>query len=412
MEQEDLPMTKEDIVMVSAARTPFGRYGGSLKDEGVYDLGAITMKEVVERANADPSLVQEIFWGMGDNSSCKDVVTSIAARQSLLKAGLPYETNSCSLDKACVSATSAIIYAVRGLKLGESKLSIAGGVQSFSQVPYVVRNMRFEKRIGNRSLDDPLFEAGYKDFNPVAVDAGDRAVVNDITREMQDRWAVQSHERYGEALAANKFAEEIIPYSCAVKKGEEAKFLTYDEQYRKDITYEKVSKLPTIYGSKTVTAGNAPGLNDGSAAVMLTTGGYAADIGISHPLCTIVDSISMCDLPDRIADIPGWAILRLLEKTRLTLDDIKLFEINEAFAVMPLLSLKHVADGDESRLQSLYERTNVNGGAIAIGHANCATGARLVLTLAHELKRRGGGYGIAAICGGLAQGDAILIKVE
>lgn len=405
-------MNKKDIVMISSARTPFGRYGGSLKDMDVYDLGAITMKEVVKRANVEPSLVQEIFWGMGDNSSCKDVVTSIAARQSLLKAGLPQETNSCSMDKACVSGTSAIIYAMRGLKLGESKLSIAGGVQSFSQVPYIIRNMRFDKRIGNRVLEDPLFAAGYKDFNPVSVDAGDRAEANGITREMQDHWAVQSHERYGAALAQNKFAEEIIPYSLSVKKGEEPKFLTSDEQYRPDITLEKISKLPTIYGSKTVTAGNAPGLNDGSAAVMLTTREYAQVLSINQPLCTVVDSVSMCAQPDTIADIPGWSVLRLLEKTGLSLDDIKLIEINEAFAVMPLLSLKHVADGSAAKLKSLHEITNVNGGAIAIGHANCATGARLVLTLAHELKRRGGGYGIAAICGGLAQGDAILIKVD
>jgi acetyl-CoA C-acetyltransferase len=405
-------MTQKDIVIISAARTPFGKYGGSLKDEDVYHLGAMTMKEVVKRANVDPALVQEVFWGMGDNSSCKDVVTSIAARQSLLQAGLSQETNSCSLDKACVSATSAIIYAVRGLKLGESRLSIAGGVQSFSQVPYILRNTRFDKRIGNRLLEDPLFEAGYKDFNPVAVDAGDRAVAGGITREMQDRWAVQSHERYGEALAAGKFADEIMPYSCPVKKGEEPKFLTYDEQYRKDISYEKVSKLPAIYGSKTVTAGNAPGLNDGSAAVLLTTRDYAAGLGVSQPLCTVVDSLSMCARPDCIADVPGWATLRLLEKTHLSLADIKLIEINEAFAVMPLLSLKHIAAGDEARLRELYQITNVNGGAIAIGHANCATGARLVLTLAGELRRRGGGYGVAAICGGLGQGDAILIKVD
>lgn len=405
-------MNDKDIVMISAARTPFGRYGGSLKDENVYDLGAITMKEVVNRANAEPSAVQEIFWGVGDTSVCKDVVTPIVARQSLLKAGLSEETNSCSLDKACVSATSAIIYAVRGLRLGASNLSIAGGVQSFSQVPYIARNLRFDKRIGNRMLEDPLFEAGYKDFNPVSVDAGDRAEKNGITRQMQDEWAVRSHERYGEALAQDKFKDEIIPYECAVKKGEEAKFLTYDEQYRKDVTYEKLSRLPTIYGSKTVTPGNAPGLNDGSAAVMLTTGAYAQSLEISEPLCTIVDSVSMCAAPDCIADVPGWSILRLLDKTGLSTDDIKLIEINEAFAVMPLLSLKHVANGDEAKLKALYGITNVNGGAIAIGHANCATGARLVLTLAGELKRRGGGYGIAAICGGLGQGDAILIKVD
>ncbi|MDR1028448.1 MAG: thiolase family protein [Clostridiales Family XIII bacterium] len=405
-------MNKNNIVMIGAARTPFGRYGGSLKDADVYDLGAITMREVVRRAHADPTAVREVFWGMGDNSSCKDVVTSIAARQSLLKAGLSEETNSCSLDKACVSGTSAIIYAIRGLKLGESKLSVAGGVQSFSQVPYIARNMRFDKRIGNRLLEDPLFEAGYKDFNPVSADAGDRAIANGITREMQDRWAVRSHERYGEALAANKFVDEIIPYECAAKKGEEPKLLTYDEQYRKDVTYEKLSKLPTIYGSKTVTAGNAPGLNDGSAAVLLTTEAYAEEIGVDRSLCAIVDSVSMCARPDCIADVPGWAILRLLEKTGLSLDDIKLIEINEAFAVMPLLSLKHVADEKGVKLETLYDATNVNGGAIAIGHANCATGARLVLTLANELRRRGGGYGIAAICGGLAQGDAILIKVE
>ena len=405
-------MSEHDIVVIGGARTPFGRFGGSLKDEDVYELGAIAMREVVKRANVAPELVEEVFWGMGDNSSCKDVVTSIAARHSLLRAGLRPETNSCSLDKACVSGTSAIIYAMRGLKLGESKLSIAGGVQSFSQVPYVLRNTRFNKGIGPRTLEDPLFNAGYKDFNPVSVDAGNRAVENGITREMQDQWAVQSHARYGEALAAGKFEGEIIPHSCAVKRGEEPKFLTQDEQYRPDVNYEKLSRLPTIYGSPTITAGNAPGLNDGSAAVMLTTRGYAKELGISEVLCTIVDSVSLCARPDCIADVPGWSILKLLEKTGLTTEDIQLIEINEAFAAMPLVSLKHVAEGNEETLSRLYSITNVNGGAIAAGHANCATGARLVLTLAHELKRRGGGYGIAAICGGLAQGDAILIRVD
>ncbi|MDR2156200.1 MAG: thiolase family protein, partial [Clostridiales Family XIII bacterium] len=242
-------MNKDDIVMIGSARTPFGKYGGSLKDEDVYNLGAIAIKEVVRRAKIEPAQVTEIFWGMGDTAGCKDVVTPIAARQSLLLAGLPVETNSCSIDKACVSGTSAIIYAARGLKLGESKLSIAGGAQSFSKVPYILRDVRFNKRIGNHLLEDPLFEAGYKDYNPVSVDAGNRATANGITREMQDRWAVQSHERYGAALAQNKFADEIIPYARVVKKGEAPDFLAYDEQYRKDITYEKVGKLPTIYGS-------------------------------------------------------------------------------------------------------------------------------------------------------------------
>jgi acetyl-CoA C-acetyltransferase len=405
-------MDNNDIVMIASARTPFGRYGGALKDADVYDLGAIPMRAVVKRAGIDPSEVQEVFWGMGDNSSCKDVVTSIAARQSLLKAGLPWETNSCSFDKACVSGTSAIIYAIRGLILGESKVSIAGGVQSFSQVPYVLRNMRFDKRIGNRTMEDPLFEAGYKDFNPVSVDAGNRAVANGITREMQDRWALRSHERYGVALAENKFSDEIIPYEYPGDKKGTTEALTYDEQYRKEVTYEKLSKLPTIYGSATVTPGNAPGLNDGSAAVLLTTREYARHLGTDASLCTIVDSVSLCDRPDCIADVPGWAILRLMAKTGLSAEDIKLIEINEAFAVMPLLSLKHVADETGGGLETLYAKTNVNGGAIAVGHANCATGARLVLTLAAELRRRGGGYGIAAICGGLAQGDAILIKVD
>jgi len=204
-------MIYENIVIASAARTPFGRYGGALKDLDYYDLGAISIREVLARVPADGLRVDEVFWGVGDTAACKDVYTPVAARQTLMKAGLPFTTPSVSLDKACVSAMSAAHYACRSIKAGEITTAVAGGATSFSQMPLVVRGLRFSGfRIGNVQMEDPLFALGYKDYAPVAVDAGNTAVEMGISREEQDAWALRSHENYGAAYDAGKFAEEII----------------------------------------------------------------------------------------------------------------------------------------------------------------------------------------------------------
>jgi len=401
---------EKDVVIVSAARTPFGRLGGSLKDVDCYELGAISIREALRKISLNPSLIEEGWWGMGDTSSCKDVYTPIAGRQSMLRAGIPNYVPCLTLDKACVSGTSAIIMATRAILLGEIGVAVAGGSNTFSQEPFILRKVRLKgNKMGDIKLEDPLVGLGYKDYNPVAVSAGERAVVNGITREEQDQWAVRSHRLYGEALADSKFDEEIIPYNTA-KEGEEPVYLTWDEQYRKDTTIEKLSKLQTIYGNPTITAGNSPGLNDGSAAVIVMSAKRANELKL-EPIAKIVSYACVAGDPDYIPEIPATAIEVALDKAGLSIDDIKLVEINEAFAVMPLTSTKLLAKGDLKKAEIIRAKTNVNGGAIAIGHANTATGVRLIMTLLYELKRRGGGLGVAGICGGLGQGDAIVIEV-
>jgi len=403
-------MDKSDIVMVSAARTPFGRYGGSLKDYDYFDLGAIPMREVLKRISLDPKLVGEVFWGVGDTSICKDVYTPVAARQTLLKAGLPAETPSISLDKACVSAMSAVKLASMTIRLGEIEVGLAGGATSFSQEPLIVRNLRFNGfRIGDVKMEDPLFELGYKDYNPVSVDTDNVAAEYGLSRLEQDEWAVRSHMNYGKAWKEGKFKEEMIPIEIP-QKGKDPFVLDIDEQYRPDTTIEKISKLKPIYGCKAVTAGNAPGLNDGATAVIVMTRAKAGELGL-EPIATIVAMTSLAIHPNRMPEGPGFAIKKVLNLASLKLDQIDVIEINEAFAAVPLVSIEVLCDRDKAKAKEIQKKTNINGSAIAIGHPNTSSGARIMMTLANELRRRGGGYAIGAICGGLAQADACIIKV-
>ena len=403
-------MDKKDIVMVSAVRTPFGRYGGALKDFDYFDLGAVPMKEVLGRVSLDPKVVDEVFWGVGDTSVCKDVYTPVAARQTLLKAGFPAETPSLSLDKACVSAMSAVKLGAMAIRLGEIEVAIGGGATSFSQEPLIVRGLRFSGfRIGDVKMEDPLFQLGYKDFNPVSVDTDHVAAEYGITRTEQDEWALRSHQNYGKAWREGRFSDEMIPMEVPLK-GKEPFLLDIDEQYREDTTLERLSKLKPIYGCKAVTAGNAPGLNDGATAILLMNRGKADEFHLK-PIGTIVAMTSIAIHANRMPEGPGIAIQKVLDLAKIKLDQIDVIEINEAFAVVPLVSLEVLCQRDKALAKTIQKKTNINGSAIAIGHPNTASGARIMMTLAYELRRRGGGYAVGAICGGLAQADACVIKV-
>jgi len=403
-------MDKKDIVMVSAARTPFGRYGGALKDFDYFDLGAVPMKEILGRVSLDSKVVDEVFWGVGDTSVCKDVYTPVAARQTLLKAGLPAETPSLSLDKACVSAMSAVKLGAMAIRLGEIEVAIGGGATSFSQEPLIVRGLRFSGfRIGDMKMEDPLFQLGYKDFNPVSVDTDNVAAEYGITRTEQDEWALRSHQNYGKAWREGRFRDEMIPMEIPLR-GKEPFILDIDEQYREDTTLERLSKLKPIYGCKAVTAGNAPGLNDGATAILLMNRGKADELHLK-PIGTIVAMTSIAIHANRMPEGPGIAIQKVLDLAKIKLDQIDVIEINEAFAAVPLVSLEVLCQRDKALANTLQKKTNINGSAIAIGHPNTASGARIMMTLAYELRRRGGGYAVGAICGGLAQADACVIKV-
>jgi acetyl-CoA C-acetyltransferase len=400
----------KDIVIVSAVRTPFGRYCGSLKEYDYFDLGALPMKEVLARVDVPGDQVDEVFWGVGDTSVCKDVFTPVAARQTLIKAGLPPETPSVAIDKACVSAMSAVHLGCRAMVAGEIQCALGGGATSFSQEPQIVRGLRWKGfRIGDVKMEDPLFALGYKDFNPVSVDTDDVATEYGVSREEQDAWAVRSHQNYGKAWEAGKFKEEMMVLEIPQRKADPIT-LDIDEQYRPGSSLEKLAKLPGIYGCKGVTAGNAPGLNDGATAILFMTRGKAEELGL-EPLAEIVSMSSIAISPLRMAEGPAYAAIKALQSADLTLDEMGVMEINEAFAAVPLVSLLLMGDKDKGKAKALQEKTNINGSAIAIGHPNTASGARLMMNLMYELRRRGGGYALGAICGGLAQADACIIKV-
>jgi acetyl-CoA C-acetyltransferase len=401
----------KDVVIVAAARTPFGRFGGSLINIDYFELGAIPMREVVKRTSIKPNLINEVFWGVGDTSACRDVFTPVAARQSLIRAGLPHETVSISFDMACVSAMHAVKLAAMEMAAGEIDCAIAGGATSFGQSPMVVRNLRFQGfRMGNVTMEDPLLALGYKDFNPVSVDTDNVAAEYKFTREDQDIFAARSHQNYEKAWKAGKFKDEMIPMTFPQPKGD-PKVLDIDEQFRAGTTVEGLAKLKTIYGTKMITAGNAPGLNDGATAILLMTRKKAKELGLKV-LGQVIASTSIAINASRMPEGPGFAMLKALEKANLKWDDMKIMEINEAFAAVPLVSMKVAAKGDNALYKKLYDRMNPLGSAIAIGHPNTASGARIIMNLMYELRRIGGGYAIGSLCGGLAQADACIIKVE
>ena len=428
-------MNNEEIVVVSAVRTPFGKFGGAMKDIDVYDLGAKVMHAALTRIGLSPDTIDEVWWGCGDTTNCKDPYTPVVARQSLIKAGLPASTPSITFDKACVSGMSAAYYAMGRIKSGEANVVLTGGTTSFSTVPYLARNLRWQgSKAGGITLEDPLFPLGYKDFAPVAVDSGNVAVKYKVSREEQDELAYSSHQKYGKAYTGGFLQEEMMPLDIPVSKGKVTEMvrLEIDEQYRPQVTLADLAKLKTIFGNPTVTAGNAPGLNDGAAAQILMSRGLADKLGLK-PLYTIVGMCSIAANADLLPVAPALAIKNCLDKLNMSIDSIDILEINEAFACVPLVSskllacdsfikedyketLKKISDYpfdsfQEKRYKQLVSKLNVNGGAIAVGHANTASGARIMMTAAAELRRRGGGVAACAICGGLTQGDACIIRV-
>ena len=428
-------MKTSDFVVVGAVRTPFGRFGGGLKTVDIYELGTIAMKAAMEQAGVSPEQIDEVWWGSGDTTCCKDPYTPVVARQSLLKAGIPATTPSVTLDKACVSGMSAANYGIGRIMLGEAEIVLVGGATSFSTVPYLARNLRWQGvKTGGIQLDDPLFPLGYKDYAPVAVDSGNVAETYGVTREQQDALALASHEKYGKAVAAGLYEGWMSPMEVEIKAGRSVKTVKVDldEQYRTDITSEDLTKLKTIFGNPTITAGNAPGLNDGAAAQIIMKRETAEKLGLK-PLYEIAAMTSIGAAPDLLPVSPALAIKKVLTEVGMTLDDIDVLEINEAFAAVPLVACKLLACADfmaddyenaianaanypldsfdEKVYESLLAKLNVNGGAIAVGHANTASGARIMMNAGMELQRRGGGVAVCAICGGLTQGDACVIRV-
>jgi len=402
---------RNDIVIVSAVRTPFSRFDSAMAALPSIDLGMVVMKEVINRIGVKPEEVDEIYYG-----SCVlaelALETDVPARQATLLAGFPAENISVTLDRACCSSLTTLRLGAVSMMAGICKTVMSVGSENMPRMPHLAPGLRQGVRIGHIKLIDGLFELGYtaKGFNPVALDAGEVAVEYGVTREMQDEWAVRSQELCLKAYADGKLkiGEELTPIVIPQKKGDPI-IIDKDESPRKT-SVEALSKLKTVYGSPTVTPGNAPPLSAGSSAILLMTREQAAKKGLK-PLATVVAVVSSATDPRRIAVIPAYTIQKALGKAGLTIDDMNLIEINEAFAAVPLVSTKILAEEDEKKWKALRDKTNVNGGAIALGHPVGASAGRITMTLAYELQRRGGGYGVAAICGGLAQGEAVILKV-
>ena len=405
-------MNQEEVVVISAIRSPFGKFGGAMKDFTLPKLGGVVVAEAIRRAGIAPEDVEEVATGVNLPGGDRSI-----ARQLLIAAGIPPSRVAYTVDRACCSSMAAVNMASRSIRLGEANETVAGGVENMSKVPYFLTDLRWGHRLGDVTLKDQLVIACPMTGKPRTVQAGEEAVEYGVTREEQDRWAWRSHQNYCKAKELAKFKDELMSIEVPQERGQPL-LVTEDESPRSDTTVEKLAKLPTIYGSPTVTAGNAPGLSTGASALVLMSKKEAQRLD-KRPLATLIGWAMASGHPDRIASIPAASARIALEKAGMSIDDIDLIEVNEAFAAVPLVSTLIMAGGDSTKTEAIRAKTNVNGGAIAIGHPTGATGARLIITLIYELRRlrkaAGGSrpyYGLATLCGGIGEGEAVIVKVD
>lgn len=389
-------------VIVSGARTPVGRFGGGLSSLTASDLGGIAIKEALQRGGIPPESVDEVILGC----VLQGGQGQIPSRQAAQKAGLPWETKTETINKVCASGLRAITMADQIIRAGDEEVIVAGGMESMSNAPYILPKARWGLRMGDSSVKDLMVHDGLTcTFTGVhmGIYGNDVAKEMEISRERQDEWAYRSHSLAVKAVENNVFAEEIVPVEVPQRKGDPI-VVSEDESPRKDTSVASLAKLRPVFSQDgTITAGNAPGVNDGAAAVVVMSEERAEKEG-KEVMATILGHTAIAVEAKDFPKTPGFVITELLKKTGKSLEEIDLFEINEAFAAVALTSAE-LAGLD-------LEKVNVNGGAVALGHPIGASGTRIVLTLIHELKRRGGGLGIASICSGGGQGDAILVEVK
>lgn len=389
------------VAIVEAARTPFGKLGGKLKQYSAVQLGSMAASAVMDRAGIKPNEVSETIFG----TAMLAAATSVAARQINFELGLSDTTASLTIDRACCSAMTAIGLGASKIRAGDASVVLAGGIESCSQTPFLMRGSRFGRRLGDFVVEDPIQIRNPITGQSIAAVTGEQALRFGVDRQQQDEWALRSHEKYFEAYNKGVYREEIVPVIFA-----DQEIMDIDESPRSNSTLEKLSSLSTVYDGPTVTAGNAPGLNDGAAVVALMSVDEARERSIDV-LATVVSYSQLSGALDSSVFLPGKAIMDALRKAGLKLEELKCIEINEAFAAMPLVSTLHMADSDKTKAMKLRQITNINGGSVAIGHPTGASGARVVMALIRELQRMGGGYGAAAICGGYGQADAFILKV-
>jgi acetyl-CoA C-acetyltransferase len=393
------------VAVLGFARSPFGKFGGSLREATLPELASAVVAAALARSGVAPDQVDQLIFGVNFPGSDRSI-----ARQILLRSDIPVDRNAYTVDRACCSSLTALAAASRSIRLGEAVVAVAGGAENLSRVPYFLEGVRWGHRLGNLEMSDQLVISCPHTHEPRAVQASREALEHGIGRAQQDEWALRSQERYAKALAAGWPAEEIVPVPGVDSHGA-AITVESDEVPRPNTTAAGLAGLSTIYESETVTPGNAPDLSSGSATLVLADPGAAAARG-RPVLATLRGFAAVSGEPARIASIPATAITAALDRAGLTLDQVDLIEINEAFAAVPLVTTLILADGDEHRAETLRERTNVNGGSVAIGHPTGATAARMVMTAIGELRRRGGGRAAVALCGGIGEGEAVIVEVD
>ncbi len=388
-------------VILGTARTPFGKIGGALSSLDATDLGGHAIENALERAEVAPDQVQHVVFGQVLQAGQGQV----PSRQAQIKGGIPKEVSSETVNKVCASGLRSAGMVDQSVRAGDLDVAVAGGMESMSSAPYLLPKARFGYRMGDARMLDAMVHDGLtnpftgKQMFAEATEVGDEL---EITRPDMDKFALRSHALAVEATDEGRLPEEIAPVGVKSKKGETV--VEVDEAPRRESSLESLAKLPGLTGpGGSHTAGNAPGVNDGAGALVLSSDEWAKANG-KAVLATIVAQAAVADDFPYLARTPANATKAALEKAGLTIDDIDLFEINEAFASVAINSLR-MLEVDESKV-------NVNGGAIALGHPIGASGARILGSLVHELRRRGGGLGVAAICSGGGQGDAVILEVN
>jgi acetyl-CoA C-acetyltransferase len=386
---------------VSAARTPTGKFQGALKGFTAPELGAIAIREAVKRAGVDPAKVDEVIMGCVVQAG----VGQAPARQAAIKAGLPPEVSALTVNMVCGSGLRAVALAAQSIKLGDMDFVVAGGMESMSNIPYSMPGARDGYRMGNQTVIDLMVHDGlWCPFENWHMGNTGEVVadLHQITREMQDEFAASSHQKAAAAQAAGYFKAEIIPIEIPQKKGEPF-VLDHDEPVRPDTTAEALGKLKPAFKKDggTVTAGNAPGVNDGGSALVVTSRDKASELGV-EPLARVVSYAVSGIEPRLIMLAPIEGVRRAVAKAGWDLKDVDLFELNEAFSVQALGVVKELGID--------LDKVNVNGGAVAIGHAIGNSGGRVLTTLLYEMKRRGVKRGVAGLC--LGGGNSVAMAVE
>lgn len=388
-------------VIVAGARTPIGRLTGSLKDLSAADLGAHAIKAALERAGVSGDQVQYVILGQVLQAGAGQ----IPSRQAAVKAGIPMSVPSITINKVCLSGLDAIALADQLIRAGEFDIVVAGGMESMTQAPHLLPKSRGGYKYGSvEVLDHMAYDALTDAFDGVSMgESTERYNAKlGISREEQDAFSARSHQRAAEAIKNGVFDEEIAPVEIPQRRGEPVVF-SADEGVRGDTTAEGLARLRPAFGKDgTITAGSASQISDGAAAVVVMSRAKAEELGLAW-LAEIGAHGNVAGPDNSLQSQPSNAIKHALGKAGLTVDDLDLIEINEAFASVGIQSMRDLGVGPE--------KVNVNGGAIAVGHPVGMSGARILLHLAHELKRRGGGTGAAALCGGGGQGDALLVRV-